>query len=219
MEKVKKKEYKMFQLRGLPYSKEEVAEFISEKTFEYHYGKHHQTYVNNLNNLIKGNEFENMHLLDIILKSSGGVFNNAAQVFNHDFYWDSIAAKGSVMSAELKGAIEENFGSVEKFQEELISKATTLFGSGWCWLVLDKSGKLEIVQTSNAQVPMTEGKAPLVTVDVWEHAYYIDYKNARPNYLGKFWEFINWNFASKMFSEAKAKGMEATREYISSLHS
>lgn len=210
----------MFQLRKLPFEKEALSELISDKTFEYHYGKHHQTYVNNLNNLIQGNEFENMHLLDIILKSSGGVFNNAAQVFNHDFYWDSIAPKGSVMSDELKGVIEGNFGSVEKFQEELISKATTLFGSGWCWLVLDtKSQKLEIIQTSNAQVPMTEGKVPLLTIDVWEHAYYIDYKNARPSYLGKFWEFINWDFASKMLLMAKSKGMEATREYISGLHS
>lgn len=210
----------MFQLRKLPFEKEALSELISDKTFEYHYGKHHQTYVNNLNNLIQGNEFENMHLLDIILKSSGGVFNNAAQVFNHDFYWDSIAPKGSVMSDELKEAINQGFGSVEKFQEELISKATTLFGSGWCWLVLDtKSQKLEIIQTSNAQVPMTEGKVPLLTIDVWEHAYYIDYKNARPSYLGKFWEFINWDFASKMLSMAKAKGMEATREYISGLHS
>ena len=210
----------MFQLRKLPYPREELSELISEKTFEYHYGKHHQTYVNNLNNLIKDSEFEDKHLLDIILESSGGVFNNAAQVFNHDFYWDSIAPSGGVMSDELKSAIVESFGSVESFQEELISKATTLFGSGWCWLVLDeKSQKLEIIQTSNAQVPMTEGKIPLVTIDVWEHAYYIDYKNARPSYLGKFWEFINWDFASKMLSMAKAKGMGATREYISSLHS
>ncbi|RDU69671.1 superoxide dismutase [Helicobacter cholecystus] len=207
----------MFQLRSLPFTQESIVEFISEKTLEYHYGKHHQTYINNLNNLIKDNEFENMHLLDIILKSSGGVFNNAAQIFNHDFYWDSIAPKGSVMSSDLKSAIEAGFGSVEKFQEELISKATTLFGSGWCWLVLTND-KLEIIQTSNAQVPMTEGKIPLLTIDVWEHAYYIDYKNARPNYLGKFWEFINWDFASKMYEEAKTNGMNAIKNYISNLY-
>lgn len=207
----------MFQLRSLPFTQESLVEFISEKTFEYHYGKHHQTYINNLNNLIKGNEFENMHLLDIILKSNGGVFNNAAQVFNHDFYWDSIAPKGSTMSPELKSAIEASFESVEKFQEELIAKATTLFGSGWCWLAIN-GDKLEIVQTSNAQVPLTEGKIPLLTVDVWEHAYYIDYKNARPNYLGKFWEFINWDFASKMFAQAKTNGMNAIKDYISNLY-
>lgn len=217
MEKVKNKENYMFQLRKLPFAQESLSQFISAKTFEYHYGKHHQTYINNLNNLIQGNEFENMHLLDIILKGSGGVFNNAAQVFNHDFYWDSIAPQGSVMSDQLKEAIEKNFGSIEKFQEELTNKATTLFGSGWCWLVL-VGDKLEIVQTSNAQVPMSEGKIPLLTVDVWEHAYYIDYKNARPSYLDKFYEFINWGFASKMYEQAKNKGMEALREYISNLY-
>lgn len=207
----------MFQLRSLPFAQESLSEFISVKTFEYHYGKHHQTYINNLNNLIKGNEFENMHLLDIILKSSAGIFNNSAQVFNHDFYWDSIAPKGAVMSNELKNAIEKSFGSIEKFKEELISKSSTLFGSGWCWLVLS-NGVLEIVQTSNAQVPMTEGKIPLLNVDVWEHAYYIDYKNARANYLEKFWDFINWDFASKMYQNAQNKGMEAVRAYISNLY-
>lgn len=207
----------MFKLRSLPFAQESISDFLSEVTFQYHYGKHHQTYINNLNNLIKDSEFENMHLLDIILKSSAGVFNNAAQVFNHDFYWDSIAPKGSVMSDELKEAIEKNFGSIQSFQEELVNKATTLFGSGWCWLTLN-GDKLEIIQTGNAQVPMSEGRIPLLTVDVWEHAYYVDYKNARPNYLAKFQEYINWEFASKMYAQAKAKGMDSIREYISNLY-
>lgn len=207
----------MFRLRQLPFSQEEISEFLSPKTFEYHYGKHHQTYINNLNNLIKGSQFENANLFEIVLKSEGGMFNNSAQVFNHDFFWDCITPKPQEMSAEFKNAIEVNFGSVEKFKEDFISKATTLFGAGWCWLVLNDN-KLEIVQTGNAQVPMTEGKIPLLVVDVWEHAYYIDYKNARPNYLEKFWNFINWGFASKMYAAARAKGMESIQEYTQTIH-
>ncbi|WP_027327533.1 superoxide dismutase [Helicobacter pametensis] len=208
----------MFQLRKLPFGQEEIADFLSAKTFEYHYGKHHQTYINNLNNLLPSSDFQNTDLLEIILKSNGGIFNNAAQVFNHDFFWDCISPNGGELSAELKVAIEQAFGSVEKFKEEFVAKATTLFGSGWCWLVLNED-KLEIIQTSNAQVPMTEGKIPLLVVDVWEHAYYIDYKNARPNYLNQFLNFANWDFASKMFANAKSKGMESIRDYISSLYS
>lgn len=208
----------MFQLRNLPFAQEEIADFLSAKTFEYHYGKHHQTYVNNLNNLIAGSEFENANLLEIVLKSNGGIFNNAAQVFNHDFFWDCISPKATPMSSELKNAIEKDFNSIEAFKEEFINKATTLFGAGWCWLVLNGE-KLEILQTSNAQVPMTEGKIPLLVVDVWEHAYYIDYKNARPNYLTKFWDFANWEFASKIYLEAKTKGMDAIKNYTLSLHS
>lgn len=210
----------MFKLRELPFKKEEVVNFLSEKTFEYHYGKHHQTYVNNLNNLIKGTEFEGKNLFEIVMNSQAGVFNNAAQIFNHDFYWDCIAPKSAEMSADLSGAIVASFGSLEQFKEEFVSKATTLFGSGWCWLVLDSNTqKLEIMQTSNAAVPMTEGKIPLLVVDVWEHAYYIDYKNVRPEYLTKFWDYLNWEFASKMFGEAKAKGMESVAEYCSVIHS
>lgn len=207
----------MFKLRQLPFSQEEISEFLSLKTFEYHYGKHHQTYINNLNNLIKGSKFENANLFEIVLNSEGGMFNNSAQVFNHDFFWDCITPKPQAMSAEFKSAIEASFGSVEKFKEDFIAKATTLFGAGWCWLVLN-GDKLEILQTGNAQVPMTEGKIPLLVVDVWEHAYYIDYKNARPNYLEKFWNFINWDFASKMYAAAKAKGMESIQEYTQTIH-
>lgn len=207
----------MFKLRQLPFSQEEISDFLSAKTFEYHYGKHHQTYVNNLNNLIKGSKFENADLFEIVLNAEAGIFNNSAQVFNHDFFWDCITPKPKEMSAELKAAIEAEFGSVEKFKEEFVNKATTLFGSGWCWLVLN-GDKLQIAQTGNAQVPMTEGKIPLLVVDVWEHAYYIDYKNGRPNYLEKFWSFINWEFISKMYAVAKAKGMESIREYTKGVH-
>lgn len=207
----------MFKLRQLPFSQEEISEFLSPKTFEYHYGKHHQTYINNLNNLIKGSQFENADLFEIVSKSEGGMFNNAAQVFNHDFFWDCIAPKSQEMNSDFKSAVEANFESIEKFKEEFISKATTLFGAGWCWLVLN-GDKLEIVQTGNAQVPMTEGKIPLLVVDVWEHAYYIDYKNARPNYLEKFWNFINWEFVSKMYAEAKTKGMKSVQEYTQKIH-
>lgn len=208
----------MFQLRQLPFSKEEIAPFLSDKTFEYHYGKHHQTYVNNLNNLIVSSEFKDADLLEIILKSSGGIFNNAAQIFNHDFFWDCMTPKAQQMSAGLSEALKASFGSIEKFKEEFLNKATTLFGSGWCWLVLS-GNQLEIIQTSNAQAPMTENKIPLLVVDVWEHAYYIDYKNARAGYLDKFWEFINWDFVSKMYAQAQVKGMEAVREYTTALHS
>lgn len=208
----------MFQLRKLPFTQEEIADFLSDKTFAYHYEKHHQTYVNNLNNLIASSEFENSNLFEIILKSDGGIFNNAAQVFNHDFYWDCITSEKSSMSDELKSAIEANFGSIEKFKEEFLNKATTLFGSGWCWLTLSDN-QLEIIQTSNAQVPIKEGKIPLLVVDVWEHAYYIDYKNARPNYLTKFWDSINWDFVSKMYAQAKLKGLEAIKDYTLTIHS
>lgn len=207
----------MFQLRKLPFTQEEISDFLSVKTFEYHYGKHHQTYINNLNNLLPSSEFKDSDLLEIILKSNGGLFNNAAQVFNHDFFWDCMTPKTQEMSAELSEAIKKDFGSIEKFKEEFMTKATTLFGSGWCWLVLS-GDKLEILQTSNAQTPMTEGKIPLLVVDVWEHAYYIDYKNARPNYLEKFWSFTNWEFASTMFANAKVKGMDAIKEYIKTIH-
>lgn len=207
----------MFKLRQLPFSQGEISEFLSDKTFEYHYGKHHQTYINNLNNLIKGSPLENATLFEIIMKSDAGIFNNAAQVFNHDFFWDCITPKSQAMSTELKSAIETSFGSTEQFKQEFITKATTLFGAGWCWLVL-AGDKLEIVQTGNAQVPMTEGKIPLLVVDVWEHAYYIDYKNARPNYLEKFWDFVNWGFASKIYAEAKSKGMQLIQEYTQAVH-
>lgn len=209
----------MFELRKLPYEKDSFGDFLSPATFDYHYGKHHQTYVNNLNNLIKGGEFENAELYDIIKKASGGLFNNAAQVYNHDFYWDCITPNGSEMSSELKSAIEAEFGGVEAFKEKFLSAATTLFGSGWCWLVYNLANKkLEIIQTSNAQTPIKEDKVPLLVVDVWEHAYYIDHKNARPAYLDKYFAHINWAFVSSAFEWAKKEGVGSIKFYINELH-
>lgn len=209
----------MFELRKLPYGTNEFGSFISEETFSYHYGKHHQTYVNNLNNLIKNTEFENATLADIITQASGGLFNNAAQVYNHDFYWDCISPKASQLSAELSAAINAEFGSLESFKEAFLSSSTTLFGSGWNWLVYNpKSKKLEIVQTSNAATPLSEAKVPLLVVDVWEHAYYIDHRNARPAYLEGFWKHINWVFVSSAYEWALKEGFESAKFYINELH-
>lgn len=205
----------MFELRKLPYEKDSMTDFLSTTTFDFHYGKHHQTYVNNLNNLIKGTEFENASLYKIITQSKGGVFNNAAQIYNHDFYWDSITPSPTTPSPELQAALKEAFGNIEGFKEKFLSQATTLFGSGWCWLVYVPSSKgLEIVQTSNAATPITEGKIPLLVVDVWEHAYYIDNKNARPAYLEKFFSHINWDFASQAYEWAKKEGINSIIYYI-----
>lgn len=208
----------MFNLRQLPYDKDSMGDFLSPTTFDFHYGKHHQTYVTNLNNLIKGGEFENSSLYDIIKKSNGGLFNNAAQVYNHDFYWDCIAPNTSEMSDELKEAINAEFGSLESFKEKFIQAATTLFGAGWCWLVYEpKTSKLEIIQTSNAATPVTDDKVPVLVVDVWEHAYYIDHKNARPAYLEKFFTHINWAFVSETYKWAKKEGINSIKFYINEI--
>lgn len=205
----------MFKLRTLPFT--EIPGFISKETCEFHHGKHHQTYVNNLNNLIGGTEFENKSLFEIVTKAQGGIFNNAAQVYNHDFYWDCVSSNTSTRSVELEEALNATFGSVEKFKEAFLNSATTLFGSGWCWLVYNK-GDLEIKQTSNAQTPVTEGAIPLLVVDVWEHAYYIDHRNARPAYLEKFFSHINWEFVSKSLEWAKKEGIKSVDFYMNSLH-
>jgi len=184
-------------LPELPYAKDALEPHISAETLEYHHGKHHNTYVTNLNNLIPGTEFEDMALEDIIMKSSGGVFNNAAQVWNHTFYWNCLSPNGGgAPSGELGAAIDATFGSFDAFKEAFSKSAATNFGSGWTWLVKDGSGKLEIVNTSNAANPMTDGKTPILTCDVWEHAYYIDYRNARPKYVEAFWNLVNWDFAA-----------------------
>ncbi len=184
-------------LPPLPFAKDALEPVISAETIDYHYGKHHQAYVNNLNKLILGTEFEDMPLEDIIKKSSGGIFNNAAQVFNHTFYWHCLAPDaGGTPQGELAEAIDQAFGSFEAFKEKFSATAATTFGSGWAWLVKDSDGKLEIISTSNAGTPLTEDKKPLLTCDVWEHAYYIDYRNARPSYIDKFWELVNWDFVS-----------------------
>lgn len=186
-----------YTLPKLPYSMDALEPIISKETLEYHYGKHHQGYVNNLNNLVKGTKFEGMTLEEVILKSSGGVFNNAAQVYNHSFYWSCMSPDGGgEPSGKLLNEINDNFGSFSDFKTKFSQAATGTFGSGWAWLVRDKDGKLEIVSTSNAGNPLTEGKTPLLTCDVWEHAYYIDYRNARPTYVEKFWDLVNWNFVA-----------------------
>ncbi len=187
-------------LKTLPYSIEALEPIISKETLEYHYGKHHQTYVTNLNKLIIGTEFENLALEEIIKKASGGIFNNAAQVFNHTFYWNCLAPNaGGEPNGNIAEAINQAFGSFAAFKEKFSQTAVTTFGSGWAWLVKDKDGKLEIVSTSNAGNPLTDGKKPLLTCDVWEHAYYIDYRNNRLTYVEKFWSLVNWDFvASKL---------------------
>ena len=185
-----------FELPSLPYAKNRSVPHISEETLEYHHGKHHQTYVTNLNNLISGTEFEGLTLEDIILKSSGPIFNNAAQVWNHTFYWNSLIPNGGGEPAGvLAEAINTTFGSFAKFKEEFTQCAVTTCGSGWAWLVKNTDGSLALVSTSNAACPLTTGQIPLLTCDVWEHAYYIDYRNARPAYLDAFWALVNWEFA------------------------
>lgn len=187
------------ELPPLPYEKNALEPNISAETLEFHHGKHHQAYVTNLNNLIKGTEFESASLEDIIKKSSGGVFNNAAQTWNHTFYWHSMRSpkKDNAPSGKLADAIDKTFGSFDKFKEEFSKSAVGNFGSGWTWLVQRPDGSLGIVNTSNAATPITGSDKPLFTIDVWEHAYYIDYRNARPKYVESFWDLVNWDFAAK----------------------
>ena len=189
-----------FTLPELPYAHDALAPVISEETIKFHYGKHHQAYVNNLNGLIAGTEFENADLETIVKKSEGPVFNNAAQVWNHTFYFNSLTPqKGSQPSAELAKAIEAAFGSIENFKAEFAKAATTLFGSGWAWLVKDADGKLSITKESNAGNPMTRGLVPVLTFDVWEHAYYLDYQNRRPDHIAAMWELVNWDVVSSRY--------------------
>jgi Fe-Mn family superoxide dismutase len=188
-------------LPALPYAMDALQPHISKETLEFHYGKHHQTYVTNLNNLIKGTEFENSSLEDIVKKSSGGVFNNAAQIWNHTFYWNSLSPKGGGKPAgALAAAIDAKWGSFDAFKEAFTKSAVGNFGSSWTWLVKKADGSLDIVNTSNAATPVTTADKPLMTCDLWEHAYYIDYRNRRPDYLGAFWSLVNWDFAAKNFS-------------------
>jgi len=186
------------ELPQLPYALDALAPHISKETLEFHYGKHHQTYVTNLNNLIVGTEFEHASLEDIVKKSSGGVFNNAAQIWNHTFYWNSLSPNGGgAPSGKLAEAIHAKWGSVDAFKEAFNKSAAGNFGSGWTWLVKKADGSLDIVNTSNAATPLTTDDVALLTCDVWEHAYYIDYRNARPKYLENFWNLVNWDFAAK----------------------
>ncbi|HZX24268.1 MAG TPA: Fe-Mn family superoxide dismutase [Woeseiaceae bacterium] len=184
------------ELPPLPYAKDALEPVISAETLEYHYGKHHSTYVDKLNNMIPGTEFENASLEDIIRKADGGLFNNGAQVWNHTFYWNCLSPDGGGEPGGALGeAIDKAFGSFDKFKEEFNNAGAGNFGSGWTWLVKDGDG-VAIVNTDDAENPLRDGKTPLLTVDVWEHAYYIDYRNARPKYLQEIWKIINWDFVS-----------------------
>ena len=190
----------MFQLPKLPYGECDLEPHISRETIEYHYGKHHQTYVNNLNNLVQGTDFENAKLEDIIKNSQGGIFNNAAQVWNHTFYWNCLSPNGGGQpKGALAEAINAEFSSFDAFKDTFTKTALTLFGSGWTWLVKTAEGKPAIVQTVNAGCPLTANQKPIFTCDVWEHAYYIDKRNARAAYIDEFWKIINWDFAEKQF--------------------
>lgn len=185
------------ELPALPYAIDALAPHISQETLEFHHGKHHATYVTKLNAAIPGTEFENMDLEDIIKKSSGPVFNNAAQIWNHTFYWNCLSPNGGgEPTGAVADAINKAFGSFADFQAKFNDKAVNNFGSSWTWLVKNSDGSLEIVNTSNAGTPMTDNQTALLTVDLWEHAYYIDFRNARPNYLSAFWNLVNWDFVA-----------------------
>lgn len=184
-----------FSLPPLPYPKNALAPHISEETLEYHYGKHHNTYVVNLNKLTADTEFATMPLEQVIQKSSGAVFNNAAQVWNHSFYWHCLSPQGGhEPTGKLADAINQAFGSFATFKEKFTQTAISTFGSGWAWLVQDEQNNLSIISTSNAGTPMKDNLRALMTCDVWEHAYYIDYRNARPDYLNAFWQLVHWEF-------------------------
>jgi len=190
-----------FELPALPYERDALTPHISAETIDYHYGKHHQAYVTNLNKMIDGTDLANKPLEDIIRSSEGGIFNNAAQIWNHTFYWHSLSPNGGGQaSGNLAAAIDTAFGSFDEFKQQFTASALGNFGSGWTWLVKNADGKLEIINTSNAATPLTDASVtPLLTVDVWEHAYYVDYRNARPEYLTHFWELVNWEFAASNF--------------------
>ncbi|MGN6521345.1 MAG: superoxide dismutase [Dokdonella sp.] len=188
------------ELPPLPWARDALAPHISAETIDYHYGKHHQTYVTNLNNQIKGTEFENLALEEIIRKASGGMFNNAAQVWNHTFYWNCLKPNGGgEPTGRLADAINKAFGGFAQFKDEFTKTSVGTFGSGWGWLVQRPDGSLALASTANAGTPITGADRPLLTCDVWEHAYYIDYRNARPKYVEAFWNLVNWDFvASQM---------------------
>jgi Fe-Mn family superoxide dismutase len=201
----KNKEAKMpFTLPSLPYEQDALEPHVSANTMSFHYGKHHNAYVTNLNKLIEGTDFAGATLEQIIAKSDGGIFNNAAQVWNHTFFWHSMTpAGGGKPSGKLAEKIDADFGSFDKFREEFTAAATTQFGSGWAWLVVD-NGKLKVVKTANAETPLKSGQTPLLTLDVWEHAYYLDYQNRRPDFIQVFLNNLaNWGFAEENFAKGK----------------
>ena len=192
-----------FTLPALPYAMDALSPYISKETLDYHYGKHHNAYVVNLNKLTADTPFAALSLEEVIKQSSGGIFNNAAQVWNHTFYWHCLSPNGGgEPTGALASALISTFGSFEAFKEQFTQTAITTFGSGWAWLVKDQQGLLKIISTSNAGTPMTDGYTALLTCDVWEHAYYIDYRNARPDYLGAFWKLVNWTFVAEQLSNS-----------------
>ncbi|MCH9630633.1 MAG: Superoxide dismutase [Fe] [Chlamydiia bacterium] len=189
-----------FKRPDLPYDLGDLAPFVSEEQMDYHYNKHHEAYFKKLNGLVDGKPESEMDLKELVKQSQGGVFNNAAQAWNHSFFWDCMSPSGGTgPKGDILAAIEKDFGGVDAFKKELSQKAATLFGSGWAWLAKDASGKLEIMPLSNADTPLKHGKEPILTLDVWEHAYYIDYRNERPKFIEKFFEVINWDFVEKCF--------------------
>ncbi len=195
---------KKIELPQLPYAMDALQPFISKQTIEFHYGKHHQTYVDNLNKLVEGTKFENSSPEEMIKRSNGGIFNNAAQVWNHTFYWESLTpASTGVPQGVLAAEIDRQFGSFEDFRQKFTQAALTLFGSGWVWLAKDDKGTLEILQTSNADNPLRTDRIPLLTCDVWEHAYYLDKQNRRAAYVEDFWKIVDWNRVSLRMEDGR----------------
>lgn len=189
-----------FELPKLSYALNALEPHISQKTLEFHYGKHHQAYVNNLNNLVKGTKFENATLEIIVKEAEGGIFNNGAQIWNHTFYFSSFSAKGGgEATGDLAHAIKQTFNTFATFKENFTKASATLFGSGWTWLIKKQDGSLDIIQESNAGNPLRKGVTPILTCDVWEHAYYLDYQNRRPDYIEAFWNLVDWDIVGKRF--------------------
>ena len=190
-----------FELPKLAYAMDALAPHISKETLEYHYGKHHKTYINNLNQLLVDSPLAGKSLEDIIMQSEGGLFNNAAQVWNHSFYWECLSPKADHLAdGPLKTALEAQFGSIDAFKAQFTKVALATFGSGWAWLIKNQDNSLAITSTANADTPMRHAQTALLTCDVWEHAYYIDYRNARANYIEHFWQLVNWDFVAAQFA-------------------
>ena len=191
----------MFELPNLPFTKDAMPDFCTAEGFDYHHGKHHAAYVSKLNAAIEGTDYVGKELEEVIktsnIEKNMAVFNNSAQHFNHSFFWESLSPESQAIGGKTLTKIAENFESLENFKEKFTTAATSLFGSGWAWLVETTDGKLEILQTNNANTPITEGKNPLLTIDVWEHAYYIDFRNARPDFIAKFWNHVNWKMVEE----------------------
>lgn len=195
-----------YKLPDLPYSADALRPYVSAETLEFHHGKHHRGYVDQLNKEIQGTPFTKMGLEDIIRESSGAVFNNAAQHFNHSFYWKSLSPEKPEPGDKLLKMIDRDFGSFGDLRELFVTKAAEIFGSGWCWLILQENSTLAVEQSKDAENPLTtEGKKPLIACDVWEHAYYLDYQNDRKKYLGEFWKIVNWDFAEKNLTKPTEK--------------